>query len=159
MDPKKDITAELDLPALLAKRCETVENQKEAAARLVAGKARHFTALWFGAGIVAFFAACVTPAMPERDPWSMFMLGAYGVLWAALSVAAFFPALTVRRLQDSANALSRQLKELDIKIEFCHQVLDEAKRVKVRKYAEAWVEKQSGKAAEAGSAAPAPPGS
>jgi hypothetical protein len=159
MDPKKDITAELDLPGLLAKRCETVESQEEAAARLVTGKAQHFTFLWLGAGAVALVAACVTPVMPERDPWGMFMLGVYVFLWAALSVAAFFPALTVRRLQDKANALSRQVKELDVKIEFCHQVLDEAKRVKVRKYAEAWVEKQSSTASEAGSAAPAQPSS
>ena len=83
------------------------------------------------------------PVVPENDPEGMFLLAACVILWVGMWVAAGFPALTVRRLQDNANALTRQLRDLDLKIEFCHQVLDEAKRVKVRKYAEAWVEKQS----------------
>jgi hypothetical protein len=73
----------------------------------------------------------------------MFWLAVFIVLWLAMWVAACFPTLTVRHLQDRANALTRQVRDLDIKIEFCHQVLDEAKRVKIRKYAEVWVEKQA----------------
>jgi hypothetical protein len=43
-------------------------------------------------------------------------------------------------------AATRNVKDMENKIAFCHQVLEEAKKVKVRKYAEAWVEKEMSKA-------------
>jgi hypothetical protein len=44
--------------------------------------------------------------------------------------------------KDEASAAARNLKAIEDKIAFCNLVLDEAKRVKVRKYAEAWVAKE-----------------
>jgi hypothetical protein len=142
-DPKTTMLAELDLPGLFTRRADTVEKQKEAKTRLDSGKALHFTALWLGGAAMALFATWVTPAVPEYDPVGMVWLSTAIILWIAMWIAACFPTLTVRHLQDQANALARQVRDLDMKIEFCHQVLDEAKRVKIRKYAEVWVEKQA----------------
>jgi hypothetical protein len=60
-----------------------------------------------------------------------------------LGFVAFFPA--VRGLQDKEKAATKNVKDMEIKIAFCHQVLEEARNVKVRKYAEAWVEKEMSK--------------
>jgi hypothetical protein len=143
MDPKKDILAELDLPGLFDKRSDTVKKQKEAAAKLDGGRALHLTLFWLGGAAMALAATWVATATPDDDsPAGMFLLSACIIFWLGMWVAACFPGLTVRHLQDKSNALSKQVKDLDIKIEFCHQVLEEAKKVKVRKYAETWAEKQ-----------------
>jgi hypothetical protein len=49
----------------------------------------------------------------------------------------------VRHLQDKAAAATRQVMEIDLKIAFCHQVLEEAKKVRVQRLAEALVEKEA----------------
>lgn len=144
-DPKKDMLAELDLAALFEKRAEAAKKQKEAADRLVNAKAVHLCLLVVGGGVMAIVATSLWPALRENDPERIFWLSASIILCAAMWIAAFFPAVAVRALQDHANATSKKLKDIDGKIEFCHQVLEEAKRVKVRKYAEAWVEKQKEK--------------
>jgi hypothetical protein len=59
-----------------------------------------------------------------------------------MSISAFLPTESVRRRQDEEKAASKRVKDIDGKIAFCHQVLEEAKKVKVRRYAEAWVTKE-----------------
>jgi hypothetical protein len=139
MDPKKDILADVDLPGLFEKRTEAVKKQKEAEARVQTARLVHLFVFWLG-GCAALLAAVVaTQMLPEDDPVGMFLFPAAAILW----FVAFFPA--VRRLQDKANAASKSVKDMESKIAFCHQVLEEAKKVKVRKYAEAWVEKEMSK--------------
>ncbi len=142
MEPKKDLLAELDLAGLFESRGEAAEKQKEAAQQLVHARAAHFVLFW-GAGCLTILAALwVREAFPASDPVGTFLLSACAILWLGMWVVACLPNETVRRRQAAANAASLQLKSIDEKIAFCHLVLDEAKRVKVRKYAEAWVEKE-----------------
>jgi hypothetical protein len=143
-DPKKDLLAELDLADLYKNRAEATEKQKEAAERLNDAKAGHFVACVVG-GCVSMVAAIylwLGDLLPDGEPTRVFLLSGSVILWLGLWIAAVFPTATVYRRQDEATAASRQLKAIDDKIAFCHLVLDEAKRVKVRRYAEAWVEKE-----------------
>ncbi len=135
MDPKKDILADVDLPGLFEKRTEAVKKQKEAEANVQTARIVHLFVFWLG-GLAA---VVVAQMLPENDPVRTFLLPAAAIL----GIAAFFPA--VRRLQDKATAASKNVKDMENKIAFCHQVLEEAKKVKVRKYAEAWVEKEMSK--------------
>ena len=80
--------------------------------------------------------------LPDGEPTRVFLLSGSVILWLGLWIAAVFPTGAVYRRQDEATAASKQLKAIDDKIAFCHLVLDEAKRVKVRRYAEAWVKKE-----------------
>jgi hypothetical protein len=142
MDAKKDILAEIDLPGLIDKRAEAAKTQKESAANLEAAKVGYLFFFWLGGGAMGIVAVWLTP-VPENDPSAMFWFAACVIIALGMALAAFFPAGAVRRLQDKANAAARQVRELDVKIEFCHHVLEEAKKVKVRRYAEALVEKQT----------------
>jgi hypothetical protein len=139
-DPRKDILAEVDLAGLFEKRTEAVKKQKEAEANVQTARLIHLFVFWIG-GCAALLAAVIaTQMLPENDAVGRFLLPAAVVLW----IAAFFPA--VRHLQDKVTAATRNVKDMENKIAFCHQVLEEAKNVKVRKYAEAWVEKEMSKA-------------
>ena len=135
MDPKKDILADVDLAGLFEKRTEAVKKQKEAEANVQTARIVHLFVFWLG-GLAA---VVVAQMLPEDDPVRTFLLPAAVIL----GIVAFFPA--VRRLQDKATAASKNVKDMENKIAFCHQVLEEAKEVKVRKYAEAWVEKEMSK--------------
>ncbi len=82
-------------------------------------------------------------ALPEYSPFGAFALSACIIFWIGMWIAAFFSASAVRKLQDAANAASLRVRQIDERIAFCHQVLDEAKRAKVRKYAQALIEKET----------------
>lgn len=142
MEPKKDLLAELDLAPLFESRGKAAEKQKEAADRLVNATARHLMFCVVGGCAMVIAAVCLGEVLPDNQPANIFLRSACAVLGLGMWFAAFFPGITAHRRQDEANAATRQLKALDEKIAFCHLVLDEAKRVKVRKYAEAWVEKE-----------------
>jgi len=142
MDPKKDLLAELDLARLYESRGEIVEKRKEAATRLIHAKASHFVRFWGGGCVMILVALWLSEVFPDNEPIGIFLLSACAVLWLVMWVAACLPNETVRRRQDEARALSKRLKAIDDRIAFCHLVLDEAKRVKVRTYAEAWVKKE-----------------
>jgi hypothetical protein len=142
MDPKKDLLAELDLARLFESREEAAKTQKDAAKRVIHARASHFVLFWGGGCIMLLAAVWLGDVFPENEPTGIFLLSACGILWLGMWVAACRPNETVRRRQDEASAASKQLKTIDDKIAFCHLVLDEAKRVKIRKYAEAWVDKE-----------------
>ncbi|HWE21625.1 MAG TPA: hypothetical protein VG758_31350 [Hyphomicrobiaceae bacterium] len=137
MDPKKDILADVDLPGLYEKRTEAVKKQKEAEAKVQTARLVHLFVFWLGACAMAAVAAA--QIFPQDDPVGMSLILAAGIL----GFVAFFPA--VRGLQDKEKAATKNVKDMEIKIAFCHQVLEEARNVKVRKYAEAWVEKEMSK--------------
>lgn len=138
-DAKKDMLADVDLAALNKQREEAVAKQRETAERAQSAKAAHFFSCWIGGlGLGAFWLAWERP----DDPAGMFYYSACLIFAVALLIIAFVPRLTAQGRQDEASAATRQLKAIDDKIAFCHQVLEEAKRVKVRKYAEALVDKQ-----------------
>jgi hypothetical protein len=141
-DPKKDLLAELDLAKLYESRGEAVEEQKEAATRLIHARAGHFVLFWLGGCATIVGALWLREVFRNNEPIGIFLLSACATLCLWLWVRACLPNETIWRRQDEANAASRQLKAIDDKIAFCHLVLDEAKRVKVRRYAEAWVEKE-----------------
>ena len=147
MDPKKDIKedplADLNLASLNQRRIEAVEKQKEAAAAVQTGKADHLLRYWLVGGAMFFVAVWLAQTPAEYTPIGMFVLSFFIISWLGLWIAAFFSAGAVRHLQDKATAANRQLMELDLKIAFCHQVIEEAKKTKVQKFAQALVEKDA----------------
>jgi hypothetical protein len=142
MDTKKDILAELDLADLFEKRAEAAKEQKEAAKRLEGARAGHLLRFWLGGCAMALAAIWLRQVFPGHDPIGMFLLSACVIFWIGMSISAFLPTESVRRRQDEEKAASKRVKDIDGKIAFCHQVLEEAKKVKVRRYAEAWVTKE-----------------
>jgi hypothetical protein len=143
MDIKEDALADVDLASLMRRRAEAVEKQKKAADKVQTAKAGHFLRFWLGGGAMALAALWLVQKLPEHSQIGMFFLSALIISAVGLWTAAFFPAGAVRRLQDQATAATRQLIELDLKIAFSHQVREEARRVKVHRYAEALVEKEA----------------
>jgi hypothetical protein len=141
MDLTPDLLSDLNPASLQQRRAELVEQQKEAAARVQRAKADHFLRFWFGGGAMALVVLGFGQALPDASPFGMFLLSAAIVFWLGLWVAAFFSAGAVRNLQDEARAASLRVKDIDDKIAFCHQVLDEAKRAKVRTLAQALVDR------------------
>jgi hypothetical protein len=142
MDPKKNLLSDLDIAHLFENRREAAEKQKEAAGRLVDAAARHLAFFLIGGCIMVAAAVSFGEVFPDNEPADTFLRAACTVSGLVMWLAAFFPGITTHRRQDEATAASRQLKAIDDKIAFCHLVQDEAKRVKVRRYAEAWVEKE-----------------
>jgi hypothetical protein len=144
MDPKKDLLAELDLASLFKSRGEAAEKEKDAKEKADDAKAGHFVACVLGgcASMVAAIYLWLGDLPADPDPTRIFLLCAFVILWLGLWTAAAFPTGAVLRRQNEASAAARHLKSIDDRIAFCHLVLDEAKRVKVRKYAEAWVQKE-----------------
>jgi hypothetical protein len=142
--PKKDLVAELDLAGLFKSRGEAAEKEKKAKEKADDAKDGHFVACVLGgcAAMVVAIYLWLGDLIPGTDATRVFLLSACVIVWLGLWTAAAFPSGTVLRLQNEASAATRQLKSIDDKIAFCHLVLDEAKRVKVRKYAEAWVQKE-----------------
>jgi hypothetical protein len=142
--PKKDLVAELDLASLFKSRGEAAEKQKEAKEKADDAKAGHFVAcvLVGCASLVVAIYLWLGDLIPDTDATHIFLLSACVIVWLGMWTAAAFPSGTVLRLQNEATAAARHLKSIDDQIAFCHLVLDEAKRVKVRKYAEAWVQKE-----------------
>lgn len=138
MDAKKDMLADLDLASLFQQRAEAAETQKRASKALENAKAGHFFVLIVGGCVALAVAVSVSPSFPEVDSTGLMLLAAAGVSF----IAAFLPGLTVSRRQVEATAAARNLKAIEDKIAFCNLVFDEAKRVKVRTYAEAWVAKE-----------------
>jgi hypothetical protein len=147
MDPKKDIKedplADVNLASLMQRRAEAVEKQKQAAENVQTGKANHFLRYWLGGGATALAGLWLVQAFPDYSPIGMFVLPACTISWLGMWIAAFFSAGAVRRLQDKATAANRQVIEIDLKIAFCHQVLEEARRARVQKYAQALVDKEA----------------
>jgi hypothetical protein len=143
MDPKKDIPADLNLADLFEKRAEAAKRQKETADKVQGAKADHFVGFWLVGGLMLLAAIWIAQELATDRPTGAFLLAASVILWLLLWVGAFFPTETVRRYQDEANAATRGLRDVDNKIAFCHQVLEEAKRIKVQTSARAWVEKES----------------
>lgn len=141
MEPKKDILAELDLAGLFDKREKALTKQKETATRAHNANADHFLGFWLGGGAMFVAAVIVKQVFPEDSPLGMLLVPACGISWLGMWITAFIPSGKARQLQVEASAASRHVREIDVKIAFCHQVFEEAKKVKVRKYAEAWVEK------------------
>jgi hypothetical protein len=135
--------ADVDLASLNRRRMEAVEKQTRAADRVRTGKAGHFLSFWLGGGAAAVIALWLAQRLPEHSQIGMFVLSAFIILAIGMWIAAFFPALTMRRLQDEATAANRHVMDLDLKIAFGHQVREEAKRVKVQWYAEALVAKEA----------------
>ena len=138
MDAKKDMLADLDLASLYKQRTEAAEKQEQARRALENAKALHFFVLIVAGCVTLAAAVSLSPRFPEVDQTGMFLLAASGVSF----IAAFLPGFTVGRSQVQATAAANNLKAIEDKIAFCNLVLDEAKRVKVRKYAEAWVAKE-----------------
>jgi hypothetical protein len=130
---KKDLVAELDLPSLLDGREEAARRHRAADRWLKCGQALHI--LVFGLAAWGVLQFTIRFGDPEDEP-VLFIVG------GVLCLVAFFPTVTVHWLQDKAHAASKHLKATEDKIAFCNVVLDKAKRIKVRKYAEAWVEKK-----------------
>jgi hypothetical protein len=149
MDPKKDIKADpladLNLASLMQRREEAAKRQKEATQRVQTAKAGHFLSFWIGGGVMFLAALWLAQGLPEYTPLGMFLLSACIIGWVWMWIAAFFAAGAVRRMQDKATAATRQVAEIDGKIAFCHQVLEEAKRARVQSFARALVEKESAK--------------
>jgi hypothetical protein len=142
--PKKDLVAELDVAALFKSRCEAAEKQKEAAEKLDSARQDHvlFCALAGLAAMVVAVYLWLGVLLPDDDSARDILLFGAVLLGLALWIGAAFPGATVLRRQNEATAAARQLKSIDDKIAFCHLVQDEAKRVKVRRYAEALVQKE-----------------
>jgi hypothetical protein len=143
-DAKKDLLGELDLANLFKSRGDAAEKEKEAKEKADDAKAGHFVACVLG-GCVSMVAAIylwLGDPIHDTEQTRIFLLSACVILWLGLWAAAAFPSGAVLRRQNEATAAARYLKAIDDKIAFCHLVLDEAKRVKVRRYAEAWVEKE-----------------
>jgi hypothetical protein len=146
MDPKKDAKADpladLNLASLMQRREEAVKKQREAMQRVQTAKADHFLLFWLGGGGMLLAALWLAQALPEYTPLGMFLLSACIIGWVWMWIAAFFSAAAVRRVQDRATAAARQVMEIDRKIEFCHQVLEEAKRARVRRSAQALIDRE-----------------
>jgi hypothetical protein len=117
--------------------------QKKAAARVQAAKAGHFLRYWLSGGAMVLAAVWLAQALPSYSPLGMFVLSAMVILWLGLWVAAFLSSGAVRRLKDEAGAADRQVMQIDFKIAFCHQVLDEANRARVRTYAQALIDRET----------------
>jgi hypothetical protein len=138
MDAKKDMLADLDIASLYKQRTDAAARKDETAKTLENAKALHFFVLIVAGCLALAAAVSLSPRFPEVEPTGIFLLTVAGVSF----VAAFLPGLTVLRHQNEASVAARNLKAVEDKIAFCNLVLDEAKRVKVRKYAEAWVAKE-----------------
>jgi hypothetical protein len=136
MEPKKDILAEVDLPALYAKREEAVKKQKEAAKDVELGKARHLFLYLLAAGAIVLVAVLTTPVLHDYDATGLIIIA----LAAAACIAAFFPDL--RLLQDKAAAANKSVRDIEADIAFGHRVQEEVRTIRVRKYAEAWLQKE-----------------
>ncbi len=141
--PKKDLLVELDIASLFKSRGEAAEKEKDAKERADNARAGHFGACVIGGcmSMVAAIHLWSGDLIPGTEPTRTFLLAACVILGLGLWTATVFPSATVLRLQNEAAAAARHLKSIDDKIAFCNVVMDEAKRVKVRKYAEAWVQK------------------
>jgi hypothetical protein len=140
--PKKDLLADLDLAALFQKRADAAKKQKEATDKVNNAQAGHLLGFWLGGCAMALVAVVVTQIFPEDDPAGIFLLSAFIIFAVGMWVVAFMPKLTVRKRQDEVSAATKSVKDIETKIAFCNVVLEEAKSVKLRKYAEAWVEKE-----------------
>src|SRR5262245_36873583 len=143
-DPKKEILAKVDLASLQLKRAEAVEKQKEAMATVQVGKAGHFLRFWLGGGALLLAAIWLGRWLPEESGRTgMFLLSAAIVGWLTMWIWAFFSTSAVRKLQDHVTAANKRLTEIDLDIAFCHQVIEETKRAKVRKYAQMLLDKDA----------------
>jgi hypothetical protein len=143
MDLTPDMLADLNLANLQQRRAEAVETQKKAAARVQRAMADHFLRYWLGGGAMALIAIALGQAVPDDSPVGMFAVSAATIFWLGLWIAAFFSTGAVRKLQDAANAAACQVTQIDKKIFFCHRVLDEADRAKVRTVAQALVDRRA----------------
>jgi hypothetical protein len=88
--------------------------------------------------------AVIWPAqeLPEVDARvRIFLLSAAIIFWLGMWIRAFFPTSAVRRLQDEVAAANKRIADIDLNIAFCHQVREEAKKAKVQKYAQVFIEK------------------
>jgi hypothetical protein len=133
----------VDLTSLNRRRIEAVEKQEEAVNAVKMGKVGHFFRYWLGGGAMFLAAVWLAPRLAERTQIGMFVLSFFILSWLGLWIRAFFATGAVRDLQDKATAATRQVMEIDLKIAFSHQVREEARRVKVQRYAEALVEKEA----------------
>lgn len=140
---KPDALADLNLATLMQRRAEAVEKQKEATAAVQTAKAGHFLRFWLGGGAMFLAALWLAQALPDYTPIGMFLLSACIIFWLGLWIAAFFAAGAVRHLQDKAAAAAQRVMDIDLKISFCHQVLEEAGRLRVQRSAQAIVEKEA----------------
>jgi hypothetical protein len=140
---KQDTLADLDLASLRQRRAEAVEKQKQAAASVQLGQAGHFLRYWLLGGVMALVAVGLGQGLSEYTPTGMFAFSASIILWLGLWIAAFYATGAVRRLEDEAAAAARQIVQIDNKITFCHQVLDEANRARVRTYAQALIDRET----------------
>jgi hypothetical protein len=141
--PPRDLLAEVDLESLRKKRAEAELKQKEATDSLNLGKARHFLGYWVSGGLMLIGAFLLPGFVSDDSRAGMFLISAAVVLWLVMWVVAFRPSLAVRRRQDQLAAANKRITELDLNIAFSHQVREEAKLAKVRKYAQAVVEKET----------------
>ncbi len=139
--PKKDLLAELDLPALFQRREEAVKTQKKTAAKVQNAQFFHISGFWLSGCAMLLAAILVRQTYLDNEPAGVILLSACGTLCIGLWTAIFFPTLTVRRRQDEAKDADKKLKDIETKIAFCNLVQEEARQLKVRKYAEAWVAK------------------
>lgn len=140
--PKKDLLADLDLAGLFESRGKATEKQKKADERLAYVKFNHVVSLLVGGFAMGLFSLWLSHVLPPDQPMAMLVLALCIVACLGMFLAAFLPSETLRSHKEEASAASKQVKTIDDKIAFCNLVLDEAKRVKIRKYAEAWVEKE-----------------
>jgi hypothetical protein len=146
-DPKKAMLAELDLPALNAKRAKEAERQKKTTEWIDTVKILHLSGFWLG-GISLLGLGIAGPYLLPEDHALQALLPYGAVLGLAMAIMAFVaPSVTLKKLQDEAKAAEKQVAELDRKIAFFHLVDEEAKKVKIRKYAEVWADKPPAPAA------------
>jgi hypothetical protein len=142
MEPKKDLVAELDLAGLFESRGKAAEKQKKANERLAYVKFNHVVSLLVGGIATGLSALWLAHVLPLDEPFAMLLLVLSIAAALGMLLAAFLPSETVWQHKEEASAATKQVKTIDDKIAFCNLVLDEAKRVKIKKYAEAWVEKE-----------------
>jgi hypothetical protein len=141
-DLKKDMLAELDLPALFAKWKDADKKQKKATENATNAKARHLFWFWVIGLVVVCWAVFTFPEdRPWTEPAGSFVPGLV-IVGIGMCIMAFLPGLTAYKRQAEATAATKSVKDIEGKIAFCNLVLDDAKTVKIRKYAEAWVEKE-----------------
>src|SRR5262245_41378026 len=135
MEPKKDLVAELDLAGLFESRGKAAEKQKKANERLAYVKFNHVVSLLVGGIATGLSALWLAHVLPLDEPFAMLLLVLSIAAALAMLLAAFLPSETVWQHKEEASAATKQVKTIDDKIAFCSLVLDEAKRVKIKKYA------------------------
>jgi hypothetical protein len=142
MATKKDMLAELDLAGLLVKREEAVKMKEKADKRVGRAKVEHFAGFFASACALAYLTRRLAQAPPGNGPLWPLLVSVCGLTALWLAIEAFRPGGTVRQRRDEAAAAARKLKAIDDKIAFAHVVMEEARKVRARRYAEAWVEKE-----------------